>query len=86
MVKERIKRLALVGAGVGTSVATLTLAMAAQAQDYTASTTAAIQSAGSSVLGMFFTNLPVILVFVVAISITLWGIRWVMSHFRGGKK
>lgn len=86
MMKDRIKRIALVGAGVGTSLATLSLAMVAHAQDYTASTTAAIQSAGESVLGMFFTNLPVILVFVVAISVTLWGIRWVLSHFRGGRK
>ncbi len=86
MVKDRIKRIVLVGAGVGTSVATLTLAVAAHAQDYSASTTAAITAAGGTVVGMFFSNLPVILGFVVAISITLWGIRWVMSHFRGGKK
>lgn len=80
------QRLALYGAGVGTSAIALLTAATVHAQDYTASTTAAINSAGESVLNMFFTNLPVILTFVVAIAVTLWGIRWVLSHFRGGKR
>lgn len=88
MIKDNLKRkLALYGTGAATSIALLATAVAVHAQvDYTASTTAAINSAGSSILGMFFTNLPYILTFVVAISVTLWGIRWVLSHFRGGRK
>jgi hypothetical protein len=83
----RLKRkIALWSAGLGTSVVALFGAAAARAQDYTASTTAAIQDAGESVLSMFFTNLPVILVFVVAIVVTLWGIRWVMAQLKGGRR
>jgi len=72
--------------GLGSALTALGVAASASAQDYTASTTAAIQDAGESVLAMFFTNLPVILVFVVAISVTLWGIRWVLSHFGGRRR
>jgi len=82
----RLKRAALYAAGLSTGAVTLLTAMAAGATDYTASTTAAISSAGESVLSMFFTNLPVILVFVVAIAVTMWGIRWVLGHFRGGRR
>jgi len=83
VIKDRIKR---IGAVVAMSMAAFGVAGAAHAQDYTASTTAAIQAAGQSVLSMFFTNLPVILVFVVAIAVTLWGVRWIISMIRGGRK
>lgn len=81
--KEKMMKVAF---GLGTGAVALFGALAASAQDYTASTTAAINDAGESVLAMFFTNLPVILVFVVAISVTLWGIRWVLSHFGGRRR
>lgn len=80
------KKLALYGAGLASAGSGLLLGLTAHAADYTASTTAAINDAGGSILNMFFTNLPVILTFVVAIAVTLWGIRWVMSHFRGGRR
>lgn len=80
------KKIALYGAGVVTTVTGVFAALAARAADYTASTTAAINDAGGSILNMFFTNLPVILTFVVAIAVTLWGIRWVLSHFKGGRR
>jgi len=83
---NKMRRLYLASAGVTTAVTALTVGLAAHAQDYTASTTAAINSAGQSVLSMFFTNLPVILVFVTAIIVTLWGIRWVLSYFGGRRK
>jgi len=80
------RKLVLASAGLGSGLTALIAASAAHAQDYTASTTAAIQSAGQSILAMFFTNLPVILTFVVAIAVTLWGVRWVMSHFSGKRR
>lgn len=72
--------------GFAGSALAISMGSVALAADYTASTTAAINSAGESILGMFFTNLPVILTFVIAIVVTLWGIRWVMSHLRGGRR
>lgn len=60
--------------------------LAAHAQDYSASTTAAITDAGETVLSMFFTNLPIILGFVIAVILTLWGVRWILSQFHGGKR
>lgn len=72
--------------GLATASTALSMGSVVLAADYTASTTAAINSAGESILGMFFTNLPVILTFVVAIVVTLWGVRWVISHFRGGRR
>lgn len=80
------KKIALYGSGIMSAASALFMAGVAHAADYTASTTAAINGAGESILGMFFTNLPVILTFVVAIAVTLWGIRWVMSHFKGGRR
>ena len=80
------KKIALFGATVASVASGVLVGLSAHAADYTASTTAAITSAGESVLGMFFTNLPVILLFVTAILVTLWGIRWVLSHFKGGRK
>lgn len=73
-------------AGIALALFGAVLALPTHAQDYSASTTAAITSAGESVLSNFFTNLPIILGFVVAIIVTLWGIRWILSHFRGGRK
>jgi len=80
---NKLKKLVL---GIGSGAAALAMGSVALAADYTASTTEAITNAGESVLSMFFTNLPVILTFVVAIVVTLWGIRWVLAHFRGGRK
>jgi len=60
--------------------------LAAQAQDYSASTTEAITDAGETVLAMFFTNLPIILGFVIAVILTLWGVRWILSQFHRGRK
>jgi len=54
--------------------------------DYTASTTEAIQAGAQAFLSPFFSNLPTILAAVAAIAVTLWGIRWVMSHLKGGKR
>jgi len=87
MISEKVKNLAARSAGLLAAGAMLLGATAVHAQtDYTASTTAAINSAGESILGMFFTNLPYILTFVVAIVVTLWGVRWVLSHLRGGRR
>lgn len=86
MMKDKIKRLSLLGMGVATSIGGMAVGLVAQAQDYSASTTAAITAAGSTVLGMFFTNLPIILGFVIAVVLTMWGIRWVIGLFRGGRK
>ena len=84
-IAEKVKaaRYKVVGA-----IFTLALALTAlptHAQDYSASTTAAITSAGTVVLGMFFTNLPIILGFVIAIIVTMWGVRWVLSQFHRRK-
>jgi len=54
--------------------------------DFAASTTAGITSGIGAFLNPFFANLPLILGAVAAVVITLWAIRWVMSHFRGGRK
>jgi uncharacterized membrane protein len=81
----RNAKLAVIGAI--SAVGTLGLALSTKAADYSASTTAAITSAGETVLGMFFTNLPIILGFVIAVILTLWGVRWILSQFhRGGRK
>jgi len=53
--------------------------------DYSASTTAGITSGITAFLGPFFDNLGLILGASAAVVITLWGIRWVTSHFRGGR-
>lgn len=74
---KQIKRFALGASGFATSLLVFGTALVAKAADYSASTTAAINSAGEGILSMFFTNLPVILTFVVAIVVTLWGIKWV---------
>ena len=86
MNNDNLKKIGLTLAGFASSAAILGTALTVHAADYTASTTAAITSAGESILSMFFTNLPVILTFVVAIAVTMWGIRWVLSHFKGGRK
>jgi len=84
MISNKMK-VALMGGS--TVVGTLAIGMLAHAQDYSASTTAAIQSAGTTVLSMFFTNLPIILGFVIAVILTLWGVRWILSQFhRGGRR
>jgi hypothetical protein len=64
----------------------LAAALPACAQDYSASTTAAITAAGTTVTTMFFTNLPIVLGFVVAVILTLWGVRWILSQFHRGRK
>jgi len=76
-----------VGAAALFAFALLLTALPTHAQDYSASTTAAITSAGTTVLSNFFTNLPIVLGFVIAVIITLWGVRWILSQFhRGGKR
>jgi uncharacterized membrane protein len=55
-------------------------------EDAVTSSTAAIVSAGSTVFGVFFGVLPTILLYVVPIAIVLWGIKWVISHFKGGRR
>lgn len=54
--------------------------------DYSASTTAGITAGITAFLTPFFDNLGLILGAVAAVVITLWGIRWVMSHFKGGRR
>jgi len=51
-----------------------------------ASSTSAIGDAGSTVFGVFFGILPTILLFVVPITLVLWGIFWILGHFKRGKK
>lgn len=53
--------------------------------DFAASTTEAITSSIAAIAAPFFANLPLILGAVVSITIILWAIRWVLSHFKGGK-
>jgi uncharacterized membrane protein len=73
--------------GIALALLAFVIALPTHAADYSASTTAAITGAGETVLGMFFTNLPIILSFVVAVILTLWGVRWILSQFhRGGKR
>jgi Kef-type K+ transport system membrane component KefB len=80
-------RIKLALLGVSSTLGVLTAGLAVRAQDYSASTTQAITDAGETVLSMFFTNLPIILGFVIAVILTLWGIRWILSQFhRGGKR
>jgi len=64
---------------------------ATHAQSYTvddaiASSTAAITQGAGAANSVFFGVLPVVVIFVVAIIVTLWGIRWVLSRFTGGKR
>lgn len=73
-------------AGISTVATGLLTAVVVRAADYSASTTAAITDAGETVVGMFFDNLPVILGFVIAIILTMWGVNWVLSHFRRGRR
>jgi len=75
-----------IGLAIVSAAPLAALALPAFAQDYNASTTAAITSAGTTVTGMFFTNLPVVLGFVVAVILTLWGVRWILSQFHGRRK
>jgi len=77
---KRLSLYAIPGLGV------MAMALPAAAQDYSASTTAAITSAGETVLSMFFTNLPIVLAFVIAVILTLWGVRWILSQFHGRRK
>jgi len=81
-----LRNIAIRGAGVGTAVGLFLMGAVAKAADYSASTTAGIQSGIDAFLAPFFANLGLIIGAVAAVIITLWGIRWVMSHFRGGKK
>jgi len=41
----------------------------------------AISDAGLIVTTIFYSNLPIILSVVVAITITLWGVRWIVRKF-----
>lgn len=82
-----LKKFYAYASGIALAGLALVVGLPSHAQDYSASTTAAIQSAGETVLGMFFTNLPIILGFVIAVILTLWGIRWILSQFhRGGRR
>jgi len=54
--------------------------------DYSASTTAALTDGVAAFLAPFFANLPLILAGSAAVIITMWGIRYVTSHFGGGKR
>jgi len=84
---EKVKVAKYKIAGAIFSLALAVTALPTHAQDYSASTTAAITAGGETVLNMFFTNLPIILGFVIAVIMTLWGIRWILSQFhRGGKR
>jgi len=83
---SKVKRLALYSAGVMPAMFAAFGALSVHAQDYSASTTAAITDAGETVLSMFFTNLPIILGFVIAVILTLWGVRWILSQFHGKRK
>jgi len=82
-----IKRLQAWVSGIALAGLALVVGLPTHAADYSASTTAAITNAGETVLGMFFTNLPIILGFVIAVILTLWGVRWILSQFhRGGRR
>ena len=54
--------------------------------DFSASTTAGITAGVTSFLTPFYDNLGLILGAVAAVTITLWGIRWVISLFHGKRK
>jgi len=54
--------------------------------DYSASTTEALTDGIAAFMGPFFDNLPEVLAASGAIILLLWGIRYVTSHFKGGKK
>jgi len=83
LIKKTLIRL---GAIVGTPVALLgPLAVHAQ-EDWTTSTTNAITAGQNAIVNQFFSVLPYVLGGVVAVTITLWGIRWVMSLFHGKRK
>ena len=72
--------------GVGGAFAGVFAALPAMAADYSASTTEAITDGVDAFLSPFFDNIGLVLGGVAAVVITLWGIRWVMSHFKGGRR
>jgi len=41
----------------------------------------ALTAAGEQIVGYFWNGLPAILAVVVAVIITLWGIRWIVHKF-----
>jgi len=68
----------------GVAVAVLGMSpLAALAQeDWSTSTTEAINASAGTVIGQFFTVLPYILGGVAAVVLTMWGIKWIFSLFR----
>lgn len=69
--------------GASSAMGTLALSIAARAQeDWSTSTTAAINASATTVIGQFFTVLPYILGGVAAVVLTMWGIKWIFSLFR----
>lgn len=89
---DKIKSRAMqVGVAVSSVLGVFGVAVATHAQTPTvdsvvASSTDALGSAGNTVFGVFFGILPTILLYVVPIILVLWGISWVLSHFRGKRK
>jgi len=65
----------------------LPLAASAQTVDSAvASSTAAIADAGGTISAVFFGVLPTILMYVIPIVLVLWGVRWLIRYFSGGKR
>jgi len=61
--------------------------IAARAEfDPVASSTAVISDAGQTLFEAFIGVFPTIFLIVVSIALVLWGVRWMMSHFRGGRR
>lgn len=82
-----LNRMKLAAIGAVSTVGTLGMALATHAQiDPVASGTQAITDAGESVFDVFFGMLPSILLVVIPIILVLWGVRWMLSSFRGGRR
>lgn len=69
------------GSAMGT-VGSLALVAASHAQDFAASTTAAIEDARDAITQPFFDNIGIIVVAVASITIVLWAIGWFFGLFR----
>lgn len=83
MIKSKLARYAPF---LATPVALFGPLVAHAQEDWTASTTAAVTAGQSAIAGLFFTILPYALGGVVAVTLTLWAIRWVLSLFHGKRK
>ena len=80
------KRLALLTPALVSAGALFSVGTAHAQEDWTTTTTNAITAGENAIVNLFFTALPYILGGVVAVTITLWGIRWVMSLFHGKRR